>query len=401
VKSIANPAEDVTHNPSANNNVQTPAASGLTPETTSDRNQDKSGKTHSFSCKLARDIQKLKKKLTGRDADNGSHEAIVIKYLANRVGKSKNDVAGKKWFYIKIKDLKKHYPYLSASALLSIVHTLEDIGYCEIANHNKYKYDRTFWYHVPERIRNAAEEELRYFNSELAAEVGVPAAVFIDNFQYWLGQCIERGVEQRVRMSPRILVDLMPFSERTIKRGLKTMEDKNYASKLSETMPIYAKPIIKSGPNQISLGPNQIQVGPDQISVGPNQSNDTYYKPINNPLETSSKEKTPSSFVSSAFAENNDNEQDYSRGLIPAKADEQGTNEMGHELGSSGTNNVIPPSTHNISRVAEDVKGVWPHVNSLEELHSINRTLASQGEDIEKHPKWLQEGWTRNDLRVG
>ena len=286
MKSISGTAEDV--NPTAPNNSDS-AESDFTPESTSDRSQDKSGKIHSFSCKLAREIQKLKKKLTGKEVNNGSHYATVVKYLANRVGNSKNDVGGKKWFYITIKDLKKQYPYFSESALLSIVHTLNDIGYCEIANHNKYKYDKTFWYHVPTHIRNAAEEEPRYFDSAIATKHGVPTAVLIDNFEYWLDQCEVRGLNSRLRMSPRILVELLPFSERTIKRGLDIMVEANYASKLSETKPLFGKPLIKSVPNQRLVVPKQILVVPDQRLVVPNQSHDTYYKPINNLLEICSK----------------------------------------------------------------------------------------------------------------
>ena len=77
MKILAHITEDVTHNPTVNNNVTAPAESGFTPEDTSDGSQDTSGKRHSFSFKLAREIQKLK----GDNAGNGCHEAIVIKYL--------------------------------------------------------------------------------------------------------------------------------------------------------------------------------------------------------------------------------------------------------------------------------------------------------------------------------
>jgi len=78
VNIIAHTAEECNRIPTASNNKNTaPAESGFTPEDTSDGSQDTSGKRHSFSFKLAREIQKLK----GDNAGNGCHEAIVIKYL--------------------------------------------------------------------------------------------------------------------------------------------------------------------------------------------------------------------------------------------------------------------------------------------------------------------------------
>jgi len=369
VNIIAHTAEECNRIPTASNNKNTaPAESGFTPEDTSDGSQDTSGKRHSFSFKLAREIQKLK----GDNAGNGCHEAIVIKYLSNRSSKARNDVGGKKWFYIKLKEIKNHYPYLSTSTIRNIVHTLKAIGYCEIANHNKYKYDRTFWYHVPARIRNACEEELRYFDAEIAAEVGVPAAVLIDNFQYWIRQCEEKGVECRVRMSPRILIDLLPFSESTIKRGLKTMIDKAYAIKLSETKPLFGKPNIKSGSKVISLGSNVIQDGSNVISVGSNVTDDTYCKPINNPLEICSKEKTASSSLKLLSSAEDD---DYSsQVIIPHDADGQNRDVMEHDEDIPPASDIlITPSTLDIPGSADNVKGTWPQIENYEKLRKINR----------------------------
>jgi len=357
LKSISQPAEECNRIPPASNNDQTPAESGLTPEDTSDRSQDKSGKRHSFSRTLAKSIQ-AKKRETNKKAKHGAHESLVLKYLAHRVRTSKKVVDGKKTFYMTVMDLALVFPYLGATTIYEILVRLEKLGCLELHNFNKRKYDRTFWYHVTKEVCNACEESVIYFASTVAAQVGVPAAVIFDNFQYWISDRKEKGLAETLNMSPTTLAEMLPFSIDTIKRGLKALEV-HHIKKLSDTDPIYEMQESNSGanPNERGANPNDRGAYPNEIGAYPN--NDTSYITISNPLETPSKEKTASFFSIPSPAENNDNEQ------------------------------VSSPSTGDISRVAEDVVGVWPHVDSLDGLHLINRSNASAGLLIENHPKHL------------
>jgi len=120
---VPNPAEDCKRNPAAsayNSQANAFIESALGPQNTTEGSEQLKDRRHSFSRKLAREIQE-KKRLTNQKAKHGAHEAIVLKYLANRVGASKNIVDGKPWYYTTVRDLETKFPYLSKSAISDIV----------------------------------------------------------------------------------------------------------------------------------------------------------------------------------------------------------------------------------------------------------------------------------------
>src|SRR5579862_4261666 len=215
--SISPFAEGCKTNPTApSNNLTAPIESVQSPLSTTD-GSGVSNKRHSFSRKLAREIQQ-RKRVKNSKAKHGAHEAIVLKYLANRVRESRKCVGGKQWYYATVRDLQTRFPYLTKSTIGEIIRRLKELGYCEIERHNLRKYDRTFWYHVPEKVRHAAEDDVIYFESATAQQVGVVAAVIHSNFSYWIGKC-----EEGVKMSPADLRVVLPFSVDAIKRAIKTL----------------------------------------------------------------------------------------------------------------------------------------------------------------------------------
>jgi len=310
MKSISPFAEDVQKNPTATRynspataprltaSIESGSRPGNTPDESGERTEKAiPGKLHSFSRKLARAIQAKK----GKGAKHGAHEAILLKYLAHRVNESKNVVDGKKWCYITIDDLATRFPYLGHTTIYDLVLRLKKLGYIEVDNLNKHKYDRTFWYHVPEKVRDAGEEDLVYFDSMVAADVGVPAAVLWANFKYWIGQCEEHGVEKRVVMLPAKLSELLPFHRDTIKRALKDLVSEGWFQSVAGKQCWYGENITKNrgaNPNKKGANPNDRGAYPNEKGANPND--DTPYITLG-PLGNLFKRKACGFFFRTSF----------------------------------------------------------------------------------------------------
>ena len=418
---VPEPAEDVTHNPTATKQNKDTAFTGSVPEgNVSNRSgEDETGKRHSFSRKLAEEMYAKKRKLNPK-AKNAVHECIVLKYLAHRVRASKNHVDGKKWFYNTIEELTNIFPYLGGTTIYEIVIRLRELGYLEISNFNKWHRDKTFWYHVPNAVCHAAESDPIYFDSAVATQTNVPAAVLFGNFEYWIKQCEEGKSPLEVEMSPSKLVELLPFSLSTIKLSLAMLSGK-YIKKLSVSEPLYGIPEINHGlnPNSNGLNPNSSGSNPNSDGLNPNDI--THCKPVSNPLETRSKPKPAASVFENPADDKkaNDEQMHLSHHGIAPCADEQDREEMDHlkvtEPGSvsnpspatgqprsfsffdaptSGHKTEASGGSENHSTVPADiangVNGKWPLVDALEELHQINRDNADAVEKLVSQPDALE-----------
>jgi hypothetical protein len=180
------------------------------------------------------------------------NEAVILKYLAYKVGHSKNWRDGKQWFYGSTKALKKTFPYISASAIDANIRKLGKTPMLEIGNYNHWSQDKTRWFHVPKEARNAAMRDTITFESDDAVHHGIPAAVLLHNLRHNLRRKLKKSEGTNVvhEMSPAVLSkikpttgrSILPFSESTIKATLKVLVIKGVILKTSKTKPEYTLP---------------------------------------------------------------------------------------------------------------------------------------------------------------
>lgn len=389
------------------------------------RSGEKKQKIHSFSRKLAKEIQAKKLKLNPK-AKHAAHECLVLKYLANRVHASKNIVNEKPWFYATIEELNLSFPYLGNTTVYDLVISLERLGYLEIGNFNRYKYDRTLWFHVPKQVRHVAEEDLIYFDVAVAEDVGVVAAVLQRNFDYWIGQYRAQKIPLEVHLSPAQLKEHLPFGKSTLKKGVKVLEGK-YLRKLSDRAPVFG--LLEKGrgsyPNDKSPYPNGQGSYPNGDGSYPN--NYTYWKTDNKLLESSSKTK-PAALVfvtSDDVSKANENKIHLLHRVIIPFAAEQDKEEMKHgEITSAGdeiyssilssaqmtldtkqitstrseifesdndkANSSPASSTDSMTDEVDDGDSRWPKITSLAYLHRINQDIHPFYKNLLLSPKTHQ-----------
>lgn len=308
-------------------------------------NGDKS-KTHGFSKTVA-EIRRPNGEKVGWNA------AIVLRYLAIKVrdhGK-KND--GKKWVRVNLDWICSQYPYLGRSTVDECVQRLVEIGACEAKNMNSYfgrpKYDRTRSYHVPVKWMNAAEEEIRYFDSALATEIGVPAATIYRNFMHWIEECREKEQPEHVQLAPAVIETLQPFDKSTIKRAIATLKTKGMIVPVGGKQCWYVKgPVDWPGSKADETGSNPDKGSSKADESGSNPDNDIYCSYVIDVLEESSKNE-PSVLSCSSPVKKQMNESGV--GHDPsARHDDDGHDRDEHQ---------------------QDI--CWPFIRDHDELRTINR----------------------------
>lgn len=171
---------------------------------------------HSFSRPFAR--------------QHGPTSAVLLKHLAHKVreakiaGKPKNFREGKWWHFNSANTFAKKLPYLSASTISATVKKLEAKGFLEIGCFNTWPHDKTKWYHVPEQHWDSVEEDLLRFDTNVAKEHGIIAAVLHFNLYHFLKLQVKKKVANPMHeMSPSGLAKLLPFSESAITKNLKRL----------------------------------------------------------------------------------------------------------------------------------------------------------------------------------
>ncbi|GEP43077.1 hypothetical protein BGE01nite_23680 [Brevifollis gellanilyticus] len=135
-------------------------------------------------------------------------------------------------------------PYLSPSAIDANIRKLKAKEVLEIGCYNKWKQDRTRWFHVPAHIRNEVDKDLVSFDPNDARTHGVPAAVLLFNLRYWIKKELKKATDTNVahEMSPSELNRHLPFSVSTIKSALKTLEKAGAIIRTSKNMSEYSLP---------------------------------------------------------------------------------------------------------------------------------------------------------------
>lgn len=177
--------------------------------------------------------------------EHGVTAAVLLKHLAYKVGESKNKREGKYWYYNAAKKLQAKLPYLSASTISAQAKSLQNKGLLEIGNFNKWKQDKTQWYHVADEVRAEVEEELIRFDAEVAKEVGVTAAVIHFNLCHFIRLQIKKKVKHpQHTMSPQELAqNHLPFlSESAIKKALAKLVKEKLIVKLKTPRSTYCLP---------------------------------------------------------------------------------------------------------------------------------------------------------------
>ncbi len=174
-----------------------------------------SHQVHSFSRTLAKQY--------------GVNAAIVIAYLANRIKAVEEKRKDNRGFFISIRGLAEHYPYLGPSAVAHAIATLRREGVLRGENHNQKKYDRTLWYSFvdPEMQKNGHWDPIKFNVHDAIKYGGVAEAVILGNIIHWVrfNRKSEPGYTWH-RFSSHKLARHLPFSQRTISRALKNLVNK-------------------------------------------------------------------------------------------------------------------------------------------------------------------------------
>ena len=370
---VPEPAEDVTHNPTATKQNKDTAFTGSIPEgnVSNKGGEEDESKTHGFSRTLA-EIKNAKGESLGYNA------AIILRYLSAISRKYGRNIDGKRWVRVNLDHISEQYPYMGRSTVDDNITRLEQFGCCEKQNGlvelKRRKNDRTRCYHIPKKWVDATEDTPRYFNSAVAQAIKVPAAVIYYNFCHWLGVNKEEEHERGVKLSPATLVELLPFSESTVKRSLKTLEAKKYIQPVPGKTGWYVKESEElRGSKPDEEGSNPDEKGPNPDDKGPDPDNYIDCNELVDELEKNSKPKPAASVFENPADDkkaNDDKSHLFDDGIAPC-ADEQDRKEMEHEnvaepasdssseqtkATSTGSENNSSP-TSDIPGEAFDVKG--------------------------------------------
>jgi hypothetical protein len=142
-----------------------------------------------------------------------------MQHLAYKIRRSKNVRDGKQWHYNSAKKLQAKLPYLSPSTISAQVKSLQVKTLLEIGNYNKWKRDKTQWYHITPQIQVTVWDDPIKFDAEVAKEVGILPAVLHFNLYYHIRlQCRKKIESPKHMMSPQDLaIKWLPYSEPAIK----------------------------------------------------------------------------------------------------------------------------------------------------------------------------------------
>jgi hypothetical protein len=217
----------------------------------------------------------------------GVKEAVVLRFLAYHIRKSKNEREGRRWYYNPISALKLRYPYIPRSTLADILKRAREQKLVITGSFNKYLYDRTCWYSMDQNIMDAVEEDPIYFDSLTAQRVGILGAVLISNLEKNLA---ERDTEDSEipyqRMTPSILAKILPFSRKSLERAIvKLRTQKLIVQKCSGsafyTLPGYLHPATPESDHATSES-DATTSKPDKSTSKPDD--DTLCKPLENTI---------------------------------------------------------------------------------------------------------------------
>lgn len=177
---------------------------------------------HSFAVELAK--------------VHGWKAAVILKYLAFKLSRSKHTKQNRTWYYETLESLAKKFPYLKKSTINDTLVRLVTKEVIVTSRFNKRGYDRTRWYAFQdEATSKAATTDVIYFGSEDATLYGVVEAVLLGNLAHWVSTNRQERPDYRWhRMSPAELATILPFTKSTIARALDNLHSQGVLERRQE-----------------------------------------------------------------------------------------------------------------------------------------------------------------------
>ena len=236
------------------------------------------GISHSFSHTLA--------------VEHGIPAALLARYFAYRVKRSQKVHEGFRWTYETIRELADRYPYLGATTIHDAIRQLKDHYVVRAGCFNKWPGDKTCWYAFQSKAAlESAEHSLRYFDPTHANEYGIPAALLLQNIEYWVAENRKKNPAYRWHpVSPAKMEKLLPLSKSTIVRALKLLVEAKVlrlnphpATKIPEYALEPAFETTVSTPNTTVSNPNMTLSIPNMTVSEPNTTVSNPNVTVSNP----------------------------------------------------------------------------------------------------------------------
>ena len=229
------------------------------------------GQIHSFSRTLAK--------------THGWKAAIILKFLAVKIAKSKHYIDHKTWYYDTLDGLAGHFPYIHRATIHNILAELTKPGGPLLkGNHNKHSYDRTGWYAFADYlVRTSVSLTPLYFSVKDAMKYGVVEAVLLMNIAHWVRKNRQKNPDYTWhRMSGRGMTEHLPFSKSAINRALDHLVNEGELERrpaggfFKEHEYRIVDKIRLHDPNRDIDGPGLDMHGPNLDMHGPELDNNTY-----------------------------------------------------------------------------------------------------------------------------
>ena len=163
----------------------------------------------------------------------GIPAALIVKYLAFRIRKSKGVENGVQWHCQSVADITRQYPYLSASAVHAVLTKIPPT----VLVHKRVKDRRTgalsTSYSIPNsKTFEVVAKDLIYFSADHAKEYGIHEAILLHKIQHWVR--LRRRTQPDYRFHPMPQGDLatkLCISRASIARALNNLVAKGALEK--------------------------------------------------------------------------------------------------------------------------------------------------------------------------
>ena len=163
--------------------------------------------------------------------EHGINPAVVLTGLAYKLKYHKcNRWKDRWWYYDPIEVLRTHrWPYLSDGCICENIEYLADQQLLIKDCNNKHSYDHTTWYAMDDKVRDATLSDLVWFDVAIAKKYkNVAPALIYHNLRYHLRELLKADSECQTpyhKLNKAMLARVLPMSESTAKRWIKTMLD--------------------------------------------------------------------------------------------------------------------------------------------------------------------------------
>ena len=159
--------------------------------------------------------------------------ALVLKYLAFRIGKSRVVFNDRQWHCQSVAELQTHYPYLSDSAIHAALQKVPDTVLLRRSVKNRWTNARSTSYAFANTsLTSRLNADLLYFSSDHAVRYGVHEAILLHKIEHWLRERRKRDPNYRFHpMPPKELSEKLLISRASISRALKNLVEKGVLEK--------------------------------------------------------------------------------------------------------------------------------------------------------------------------